>query len=153
MNAGMKNMTNVMSKFLNIGMTLPDVILRSTWNPAKEIHHEELGSLTLGSVADVSVLRVEKGKFGFTDSLGGRLEGNKKLVCELTVRDGLVVWDLNGISGSHGTSGRSFAPIPHGTVLFRPEGSLGATNSSWLGSNDTLENFTKAPTHDQVFPG
>ncbi len=120
MNAGMKNMTNVMSKFLNIGMTLPDVILRSTWNPAKEIHHEELGSLTLGSVADVSVLRVEKGKFGFTDSLGGRLEGNKKLVCELTVRDGLVVWDLNGISRE---------PWNKRTV-FRP-------NSTWDGTLPT----------------
>lgn len=98
MNAGMKDMTNIMSKFLNIGMTIPDIVLRSTWNPAKEIHHEELGSLSVGSVADVSVMRVEKGHFGFTDSLGGRLDGQKKLVCELTVRNGLVVWDLNGIS-------------------------------------------------------
>ena len=98
MNAGMKDMTNIMSKFLNIGMTIPDIVLRSTWNPAKEIHHEELGNLSVGSVADVSVMRVEKGHFGFTDSLGGRLDGQKKLVCELTVRNGLVVWDLNGIS-------------------------------------------------------
>jgi dihydroorotase len=73
MNAGMKEMTNVMSKFLNIGMSLPDVILRSTWQPAKEIHHEDLGSLSIGSDADVAVLRLEKGKFGFVDSLGGRL--------------------------------------------------------------------------------
>lgn len=98
MNAGMKDMTNIMSKFLNIGMTLPDIVLRSTWSPAKEIHHEELGSLSVGTVADVSVMRMEKGRFGFTDSLGGRLDGQRKLVCELTVRNGFVVWDLNGIS-------------------------------------------------------
>lgn len=98
MNAGMKDMTNVMSKFLNIGMPLTDIILRSTWNPAREIHHEELGNLSIGSVADISVLSVQTGKFGFTDSLGGRLVGDRKLVCEMTIRNGLMVWDLNGIS-------------------------------------------------------
>ena len=98
MNAGMKDMTNVMSKFLNMGMPLADVILRSTWNPAREIHHEELGNLSVGSLADVAVLRVEKGNFGYTDSLGGRLTGRHRLVCELTIRNGLMVWDLDGIS-------------------------------------------------------
>jgi dihydroorotase len=48
-----------MSKFLNMGMPLPDIILRSTWNPAKEIHHEELGNLSVGSVANISVFSVE----------------------------------------------------------------------------------------------
>jgi hypothetical protein len=57
-----------------------------------------LGNLSVGSVADISLLSAEKGKFGFTDSLGGRLEGDRKLVCELTVRNGLMVSDLNGIS-------------------------------------------------------
>jgi dihydroorotase len=109
MNAGMKDMDNVMSKFLNMGMTLPDVILRSTWNPAKEIHHQELGNLSVGSVADISVHKVEKGKFGFTDSLGGRLDGDRKLVCELTVRNGRVVWDLNGISRAPWQQGASTA--------------------------------------------
>ena len=58
MNAGMKDMLNVMSKFLNMGMPLDEVILRSTWTPAHEIHHEELGNLSVGSAADVAVLRV-----------------------------------------------------------------------------------------------
>jgi dihydroorotase len=98
MNAGMKDMTNVMSKFLNLGMSLEDVILRSTWNPANEIKHPELGQLTVGSPADIAVLRELKGDFGFVDTSGGRMEGRRKLECELTVRDGAVVWDLNGIS-------------------------------------------------------
>jgi dihydroorotase len=98
MNAGMKDMVNVMSKFLNMGVSLEDVILRSTWNPAKEIHHQELGTLAVGSVADVAVLRVVKGNFGFVDSLGGRLDGHDKLVCEMTVRNGMILWDLNGLS-------------------------------------------------------
>jgi dihydroorotase len=98
MNAGMKDMTNVMSKFLNLGMTLEDVVARSAWNPAHEIHHEELGSLSVGSEADVAILGVEKGNFGFVDSLGGRFDGHTKLVCQLTIRNGSVVWDLNGLS-------------------------------------------------------
>ncbi len=35
MNSGMKDMLNVMSKFLAMGMSLDDVVLRSTWNPAQ----------------------------------------------------------------------------------------------------------------------
>jgi dihydroorotase len=98
MNAGMKDMLNVMGKFLAMGLTLDDVIAKSTWNPAKEIHREELGNLSVGSTADVAVLRVEKGSFGFTDMYGARLKGQEKLTCELTLRAGKVVYDLNGIT-------------------------------------------------------
>ncbi len=98
MNAGMKDMINVMSKFLAMGLSLDDVVARSTWNPAREIHHEELGNLSVGSGADVAVLRLAKGKFGFTDMYGARMDGDEKLTCELTLRDGRVVYDLNGIT-------------------------------------------------------
>jgi dihydroorotase len=97
MNAGMKDMANVMSKFLALGMKLDDVILRSTWNPAKQIKREDLGNLSVGSPADIAVLRVEKGEFGFLDQAGARLKGNQKLTAEMTLRDGKVVWDLNGL--------------------------------------------------------
>ena len=98
MNGGMKDMTNVMSKFLNLGMTLEDVVLRSTWNPAKEIHREEFGHLTPGAVADVAVLRLLKGDFGFLDSRRRRLRGTQKLITEMTIKDGRVAWDLNGLA-------------------------------------------------------
>jgi len=98
MNAGMKDMLNVMSKFLNMGMSLPDVILRSTWNPAREIKRTELGNLSVGSVADLAVLNLHQGEFGFIDVDGGKMMGTQKLECELTVREGQIVWDLNGIS-------------------------------------------------------
>lgn len=96
MNAGMKDMLNVMSKFLNIGMALDDVIARSTWNPAREIKHEEVGHLSVGAPADVAVLRLDHGNFGFVDVYGARMRGGQKLVCEVTIRDGKVVYDLNG---------------------------------------------------------
>ena len=97
MNSAMKDMLNVMGKFLAMGVPLVDVIRQSTWNPAREIKLESLGHLSVGATADVSVLRVEQGKFGFVDFLGGRLEGTQRLACELTVRDGKVVYDLNGM--------------------------------------------------------
>ena len=98
MNSGMKDMANLMSKFLVMGMSLDDVIARSTWNPAREIHHEELGNLSIGAPADVTVLRVEHGDFGYDDMYGARFKGHEKIVAELTIRNGKVVWDLNAIT-------------------------------------------------------
>jgi dihydroorotase len=98
MNAGMKDMLNVMDKFLAVGVSLEDVILRSTWNPAREIKHEELGHLSVGALADLTVLRLEKGNYGFVDMYGARQKGTQKLTCELTLRDGKVVYDLNGLT-------------------------------------------------------
>jgi len=98
MNAGMKDMLNVMSKMLNMGMPLEEVILRSTWRPAQVIRREEFGHLSLGAVADVAVLNLRKGNFGFVDVYGARLRGNQKLEAELTVLGGRVVWDLNGLT-------------------------------------------------------
>lgn len=97
MNAAMKDMLNLMGKFLAMGMSLDDVIARSTWNPAKQIQLEELGNLSVGSPADIAVLRVQPGRFGYVDPVGGRLEGTQRLGCELTLRDGKVVYDLSGM--------------------------------------------------------
>ncbi len=98
MNAGMKDMLNVMSKFLNMGMSMDDVVAKSTWNPARQIKREELGNLSVGAVADVAVLRLEKGDFGFVDVYGARLKGTQRLAAEITVRNGLVEWDRNGLT-------------------------------------------------------
>lgn len=95
---GMKDMTNVMSKFLDLGMPLAQVIARSTWRPAQVIKRPTLGHLTVGAPADVAVLRVREGDFGFLDIRGGRKAATRKLEAELTVRDGRVLWDLNGIA-------------------------------------------------------
>jgi dihydroorotase len=96
MNAGMKDMTNVMSKILNLGSPLAEVIRMSTWNPAKEIKRPELGNLDPGAPADIAVLRLDHGDFGFLDSAGARKSGTQLLVCEMTIRSGKVMWDLNG---------------------------------------------------------
>ncbi len=98
MNAGMKDMLNVMSKFLALGIPVDQVIRMSTWNPAKEIKQEQLGHLSAGAIADIAVLRLEKGKFGFIDMNGARLNGTAKLTAEMTLKDGRIVWELNGLS-------------------------------------------------------
>jgi len=103
MNAGMKDLLNVMSKFLNLGMEVTDVIERTTWNPARVIAREDLGHLSPGAVADLTILSLKSGSFGFLDSEGSRMAGTRKLECELTVREGRVVWDLNGLAATEWT--------------------------------------------------
>ena len=98
MNAAMKDMLNVMSKFMLMGMDLKEVIKASTWSPAQAIKKEELGNLSVGAPADIAVLNLRKGNFGFFDYTGYKQEGKEKLECEMTVRDGKIVYDLNGIA-------------------------------------------------------
>ena len=98
MNSATKDMLTVMSKFLAMGQTLDQVVAETTWNPAREIQHPELGNLSVGAPADVAVLSEEHGRFGYIDSDDMTLPGNVRLVCQLTVRAGKVVYDLNGIS-------------------------------------------------------
>jgi dihydroorotase len=97
MNAAMKDMSNVMSKFLNMGMTVQEVIERSTWNPARIIKHEELGNLSPGTEADVAVFNLKKGQFGYLDVRNTKINGTQKLEAELTIRAGRIVWNLNGL--------------------------------------------------------
>ena len=98
MNSGMKDLSNTMSKFLNIGMSLQDVILRTTWNPAITIKRTDLGNLSVGAEADIAVFNVRKGDFGFIDIRKTKIKGTQKLETELTIRAGKIVWDLNGLS-------------------------------------------------------
>lgn len=100
MNGGMKDLINVMSKFINMDMPLNEVIASSTWQPAKIIKREDLGHLSEGAVADVAILNLRKGDFGFIDTKRKKMKGDQKLECELTIREGKVVWDLNGMASS-----------------------------------------------------
>lgn len=98
MNGGMKNLPNLMSKFINMKMPLADVIRAVTWNPARCIGRTDLGHLSEGAVADLTLLRLREGDFGFVDANGMKIRGTQKLECELTLREGKVVYDLNGLS-------------------------------------------------------
>lgn len=91
-------MPNVMSKLMNLGMTLEQVVERSTASPAKAIRRPDLGSLKEGGEADIAVFKHERGEFAFLDSGRGKLTGNQRLRCAMTIRAGRIVWDEDGLS-------------------------------------------------------
>lgn len=91
----MLNLPNVMSKILALGVPLTEVIRESTTNPATEIGHPELGQIAVGSVADIAVLRLDHGHFGYADLAGGKVDGTERIVPEMTIRAGKIVFDLN----------------------------------------------------------
>jgi dihydroorotase len=96
MNNAMKDQMSVMSKFLNMGMPLDAVIKASTWSPAQVIQRTDLGHLSAGAEADITIFSLRTGKFGFFDHTGYKVEGDKKFECEVTLRAGRIVYDLNG---------------------------------------------------------
>jgi dihydroorotase len=91
----MKDQVNVMSIFLAMDMPLNQIVKAVTSEPAKVIQREELGNLSKGAVADVALLSLRSGKFGFKDIAGNKVESTKRLECEMTIRAGKVVFDLN----------------------------------------------------------
>ena len=95
MNAAMMDLPTTISKFLAMGMPPKEAVLRSTWLPAQVIHRPELGHLSAGAEADIAAWRVLDGDFGFQDVEGGGFRGTLRLICEMTVRAGKIVWDWN----------------------------------------------------------
>ena len=81
-------------------MPVKELIATVTWNPAQYIKRTDLGHLSVGAVADVAILNLREGAFGFIDTKGKRMNGNKKLECEVTIREGKVVYDLNGLAAN-----------------------------------------------------
>lgn len=98
MNAAMKDMLNVMSTMLALGMDLQSVIKASTWTPAQVIKKEELGNLSVGSPADITVLNLRKGNFGLWDRVGNKIKTSQKFENEMTIKGGRIVYNLNGIA-------------------------------------------------------
>ena len=99
-NGAMIDMVTVMSKFLVMGVPLAEVIRQSTTNPATQVKRPELGQIAVGAEADVAVLRVDRGDFGYVDVRGGRITGDRRIGCEMTLRAGRIVFDYNGRAGT-----------------------------------------------------
>jgi len=79
-------------------MDFKSVINASTWKAAQAIKHTELGHLSVGSEADIAILSIRTGKFGIFDYLGNKIETDKRLECQMTIRAGNIVYDMNGIA-------------------------------------------------------
>jgi dihydroorotase len=99
MNAAMMDLPTTMSKFLAMGMSLRDVVKRTTWKPAQILRHPEFGHLTPGATADIAAFRVLDGDFSFADTNEGLLRGRQRISCELTLLGGQVAWDWNARLG------------------------------------------------------
>jgi len=100
-NGHVHSMLDTMSKCLAMGMSLQEVIYRSTVTPARAIHRPQLGSLTPGSEADVAILGVIDGNFGYRDCGWACIEAQYRLECAITLRAGKVVWDRHGLTCPH----------------------------------------------------
>ncbi len=95
MNSGARDLPNVMSKLLNLGVPFSDLIRMTTWKPAQVIQRPQLGNLDIGAEADIAVFRIEQGEFGFLDSAGARFTGKQLIAAEMTLRKGRIQWDRN----------------------------------------------------------
>jgi dihydroorotase len=98
MNGGMKNISNVMTDIMGLGSSFADVVRMATWAPAQEIRRPALGNLDVGAEADIAVFRLETGRYGLLDSAGAKMPGTQRILCELTLRKGTILWDLNGLA-------------------------------------------------------
>ncbi len=96
----MKDLPTVMSKMLAAGLPLKSIIEMTTIAPARLISRPALGHLDVGGEADVTVLGIRKGTFGFADGTNVRYPATEKFECELTIRAGQVIWDLNGMTST-----------------------------------------------------
>src|SRR5882724_4256340 len=77
-----------MSKFLCMGMPLPDVVAASTVNAAMALRRPELGGLKPGSVGDATLISIKDGQFDYVDVVGEHLIGDRKIVSEGVVIGG-----------------------------------------------------------------
>lgn len=96
-------MTEVMSKFLAMGMPMAEVVRLSTVAPAAWIGRTDLGHLTPGAPADVAILDFVKRPCGLADSgpTGYRImKAEGRLLAQVTIKDGVVRWDYDGATRS-----------------------------------------------------
>ena len=79
-----------MSKFLALGMPLPDIVRAVTATPARALGRPDLGDLSVGSTGDVTVMRIEEGSFTFADVRGQTRTGRQRFAVDSMVVGGAL---------------------------------------------------------------
>lgn len=88
-NGPVYDMPTTMSKLLYLGMSVDDVILRTTANPAKVVNRVEgMGQIKVGGPADLAVLELEEGQFRLIDSQRNAVSATKRFVSRATIARG-----------------------------------------------------------------
>lgn len=87
-----KDLPTTLSKFLNLGMPLDQVIARATLNAARAIREPSLGTIEVGQPADLAVLRLREGQFRYVDSQKNVFEGPWNLECAATIAAGRLIY-------------------------------------------------------------
>jgi dihydroorotase len=82
------DLVTTMSKFLCMGMSLPDVVAATTVNAGMMLQRPEYGSLKPGSLGDATILSVREGKHDYVDVTGEHLMGDRRIVPEGVVLKG-----------------------------------------------------------------
>jgi dihydroorotase len=92
------DLMTTLSKFLNMGVPLEELVDRVTARPARALKRPELGTLREGGLADLAVIEIQQGQFGFLDAGLARLRGDRNMRAVMTMREGRIVWDSEGLS-------------------------------------------------------
>lgn len=82
----------LMSKYLALGMTLEEVLQRTTWNAARFAGWTQKGALAEGYDADIAVFRMMEKPTVFEDFRGACITGNQLLIPQMTVKAGTIVY-------------------------------------------------------------
>jgi dihydroorotase len=86
------DLPTTMSKLVSLGIPLADVVAMATSRSAALLGRaDELGSLAVGRVADVSLMRLEEGAWTAVDATGEQMTARRRLVPVLTVRAGETI--------------------------------------------------------------
>ena len=88
------DLVTTMSKFLNLGMPIYEIIKSCTLNASSAINRPEIGKLEIGSVANISILKIEQGNFEFFDVTNQKLTGKEKIIAKGVVLNG-ELWHFN----------------------------------------------------------
>jgi dihydroorotase len=86
------DLPTTMSKMLNLGMSLDNIVRAVTHHPAKAVGYEkDLGSLKVGTAGDITVLELQEGEFLFQDCFNTEIKGQQRLVPTLTIVAGEIL--------------------------------------------------------------
>ena len=91
------DLPTTMTKLLHFGMSLDDLVTRATSAPAKILGYEgTVGTLQVGANADVAIIELRDEPVELRDSDGNTVTAKRRLVPQVTVKDGRVWYERAG---------------------------------------------------------